>query len=228
MHVLVARDLAKTYGRGAAAVRALAGVTLELLPGEVVAVRGRSGSGKTTLLNLVSGLDAPDEGTVHVLGHDLARLSTAERLALRAREVGFVFQDPALVPELTLLENAALAARIRGFAPAAAREQARAALTAVGLRALADRFPAEVSGGEAQRASVARALSKEPRLLLADEPTASLDHESAALVADAIARFVREGERAAVVVTHDDVMASRATRSLRLRDGALAPQELPA
>ncbi len=220
--VLEADELRRVYGHDDEdATVALDGASLSIAPGELVAIQGRSGSGKTTLLNLVSGLDEADEGTVHLLGEELGALSTDERLSLRADGIGFVFQEPALVPELTLVENVALAARIRGIAPEDAEERAEAALADVGLAGLEDRFPGEVSGGEAQRASVARAFAKDPRLVLADEPTANLDRETAERVADVFTRFVEEGQAACLVVTHDPVMAAHAHRSYHLDAGRL-------
>lgn len=219
--VLEARDLRRVYGEGERATVALDGASLAVRRGELVAIRGRSGSGKTTLLNLVSGLDEADEGRVDVLGEELGALSTDERLALRAENVGFVFQEAALVPELRLWENVAVAARIGGLAPDRAREAALDALAFVELDGMEDRYPAEVSGGEAQRTSVARALVKEPVLLLADEPTANLDHDTASKVAEGIRSHVQRTDAAALVVTHDDLMAERADRVERIRQGRL-------
>jgi putative ABC transport system ATP-binding protein len=219
--VLSADDLRRVYGEDEEATVALDGASLAVEPGELVAIQGRSGSGKTTLLNVVSGLDQADAGTVHLLGEELGALSTDERLALRAEAVGFVFQDPALVPELTLLENVALSARIRGMDPETSRQSAQQALADVELDGLEDRFPGEVSGGEAQRASVARAFAKAPELVLADEPTANLDRETAELVADVFGAYVREGETAGLIVTHDPIMAEVASRTYHLRSGRL-------
>lgn len=219
--VLQAEDLDRVYGEGEDATVALDGASLSVEAGELVAVEGRSGSGKTTLLNVISGLDEPDSGRVSVLGRELGELSTDERLALRADGVGFVFQSPALVPELTLVENVAVAARIADVPPNKARERALDALADVGLDGLADRFPGEVSGGEAQRASVARAFAKEPSLVLADEPTANLDRETAEEVAGVFDRSVADDEAACLAVTHDPVMAEHAHRRYRLEAGRL-------
>jgi putative ABC transport system ATP-binding protein len=219
--LLRAAQLRRVYGEGEDATVALDGTSLTVQEGELVAIEGRSGSGKTTLLNVVSGLDRTDEGTVHLLGDELGALSTDERLALRADEIGFVFQKPALVPELTLLENVALGARIRGIEPAASRDRASRALADVDLAGLEDRFPGEVSGGEAQRASVARAFAKDPHLVLADEPTANLDRETAELVADVFRASIEDGQAAALVVTHDPVVAEVASRTHRLQQGRL-------
>lgn len=223
--LLVADSLARTFGHGADTTHALRAASLAVAPGELVAIQGRSGSGKTTFLNLVSGLDRADEGSVRLVGHDLGALSLSERLHVRAQEVGFVFQKPALVPELKLWENVAIAARIKGLDAGTSRKRAFTSLADVGLAGLEERFPAEVSGGEAQRASVARALVKGPRLLLADEPTANLDHETARQVAAVFQRFVEAGEAAAVVVTHDDIMAGAAHRRYLLHDGVLEARE---
>lgn len=216
-----AEGLERTYGHEDDATHALQGVTVNVAEGELVAIRGRSGSGKTTLLNLVAGLDDPDAGSVHLLGDEISATGTDERLRRRAESVGFVFQEAALVPELTLWENVAVAARIAGRAHDEARQAALGALEIVGLGGLADRYPGEVSGGEAQRASVARALSKQPAVLLADEPTANLDHDTARKVADQLETHVRRVDAAALVVTHDDIMADAADRVEHLRNGRL-------
>lgn len=223
--LLVAEGLTRAYGHGEEVTHALKGASVRVAAGELVAIQGRSGSGKTTFLNLVSGLDKADDGTVHLLGQELGGLSTSQRLALRARQVGFVFQDPALVPELKLWENVAMAARIAGLAPKQARARAFEALSQVGLDGLEHRFPGEVSGGEAQRASVARAFAKQPKLVLADEPTAALDHETAHRVAEVFASYVARGQRACLVVTHDDIMAAKATRTYYLRQGVMHERE---
>lgn len=224
--LLRAQNLRRVYGHDdEEPTVALDDASLHLLAGELVAVEGRSGSGKTTLLNLVSGLDEADEGSVHLLGKQLDQLSTDGRLSLRAEAVGFVFQDPALVPELTLLENVALSARIRGLDPEDSRQRAKQALADVDLDGLEDRFPGEVSGGEAQRASVARAFAKAPSIVLADEPTANLDRETAELVAGVFESYVADGETAGLIVTHDPIMADTATRSYRLRQGRLREGE---
>lgn len=218
--LIQARNVAKTYQQREEPVHALRDASVTVAAGELVALEGRSGSGKTTFLHLAAGLDDPDGGSVALLGADLGAAGTRERLAVRAEGLGFVFQEPGLVPELTLAENAAMAARIRGVGGAEARDRARRRLAEVGLEGLGDRFPAEVSGGEAQRASLARALTKDPVLLVGDEPTAELDRESAEAVTAVIRRYVGEGG-AALVATHDEVLASAAHRRVRLRDGRI-------
>ncbi|MDX1611848.1 MAG: ABC transporter ATP-binding protein [Candidatus Thermoplasmatota archaeon] len=226
--LLVATGLERAYGKGEDATHALQGASLTLQAGELVVVKGRSGSGKTTFLNLVSGLDHADAGSVRLFGQDLDTLEVDDRLALRAEAIGFVFQDPALVPELKLWENVAMAARIAGLSGSDARKRARRVLLEVGLGGLEDRFPGEISGGEAQRASVARALVKRPRLLLADEPTANLDHATAEQVADLLLAYVQDQAAGALVVTHDDIMARRAHRAYHLVDGRFqAPEPAP-
>lgn len=220
--VLDAETLRRIYGHDDEdPTVALDGASLSVRAGELVAILGRSGSGKTTFLNLVSGLDQADEGTVTLFGERLESLGTDDRLALRAARVGFVFQEPALIPELTLAENVAMGARIAGADADEALERAEDALATVDLAGLGDRFPAEVSGGEAQRASVARALAKRPVLLLADEPTANLDHDTARHVAGVLRDYVRENDAAALIVTHDDIMADAADRHYHLRDGQM-------
>jgi putative ABC transport system ATP-binding protein len=169
-------------------------------PGLVV-VRGPSGSGKTTLLHLLSGVVRPSAGELEVLGADLVRTSEPERRRLRANAIAHVYQDFRLVPELTALENVALPLWLRGIGQEA-RERARTALDAVGLAALADRHPGAMSGGEQQRVAMARVIAAEPRLILADEPTANLDDAAARQVEELLRAQVAFG-RAVVVATHD-------------------------
>src|SRR4051812_47887349 len=175
---LLARDLVKSYGRGRAARRILDGASLTVERGELVAVVGRSGSGKSTLLHLLGGLDWPESGWVEVGGE---RLVPRDADHIRARRVGFVFQAFHLVPELTGLENVLLAARVPGASPAAA-QRGGALVSQLGLDGVAGALPHELSGGEQQRFAIARALSGDPDVLLADEPTGNLDAESGTLV----------------------------------------------
>lgn len=209
---------------GTTSVLAVSDVDLVAAPGEFVAVQGPSGSGKTTLLGLLSGIDRADGGLVRVLGHDLARLSEAERCALRRSHMGIVFQSFGLVPSLTVLDNVALPLMLAGVAPNARRQRAMAALEEVGL---ADRLESaidELSGGERQRVGVARAIVAEPALILADEPAGSLDDENADIVLDLLARTSRQHAAALVLVTHDAGSAERADRRYQMRDGHLVPE----
>ncbi len=214
-------DVHRTFGRGAAAVHALRGVSLTVAPGELVALVGRSGSGKTTLLNLVGGLDRPDAGTVHVAGTDVGALDDDGLVALRRDVVSSVFQTFGLVPVLTAAENVGVPLRLRRV-PGAEREQRVARLLdLVGLTAHATQRPDELSGGQQQRVALARALAASPRLLVADEPTGQLDRETG-LAVMALVRGVVEAEGvAALVSTHDPVMVALADRVVQVVDGQL-------
>jgi putative ABC transport system ATP-binding protein len=218
--LLQVRGLAKSFG---AAAPLLDAVDLEIADGEWVAVVGESGSGKSTLLNVVAGLDRPDAGTVI---HDGTALDFAadDALALwRRRNVGFVFQAFHLLPYLDVAANVALPLALLG-APRGEREaRAQTLLESVGLAGFGGRRPGTLSGGEMQRAAIARALAHEPRLILADEPTGNLDAANAAAVLDCFAQAVKRSRAAALMVTHSPVAAARADRVLRLTAGRLAP-----
>jgi ABC-type lipoprotein export system ATPase subunit len=213
----------KRYRRGTEEVVALAGIDLDVGAGEAVAVVGPSGSGKSTLLHLAGGLDVPDEGTVRVDGRDVAELSLRDRARMRRHDVGFVFQFFHLVPSLSVAENVELPLlldrrpnrRDRGRRVADLLER-------VGIAGRADHVPAELSGGEMQRAAIARALVAGPRLVLADEPTGNLDSATGGTVLDLLYGLVGEDGTALVMVTHDEAAASRAARVLHVRDGRLA------
>ncbi|HXF72986.1 MAG TPA: ABC transporter ATP-binding protein [Actinomycetota bacterium] len=223
------RHVYKVYRVADTGVVALAGVDLDLARGEFLAVVGPSGSGKSTLLNLLGGLDRPTAGVVEVDGRDLARLAPRELAAYRRERVGFVWQGTArnLVPYLTVRDNVALAAVARGVVVAARRGSVDELLDLVGLRDRARHRPAQLSGGEQQRAAVAVALANAPDLLLADEPTAELDSASAARVLDVLRAANRDLGTTVVMVTHDLTAAARADRTIRLRDGRLVAEPLP-
>jgi len=217
--VLAARDLRKTFGTTAA----LAGVTFEVTPGEVVAVMGPSGSGKSTLLHCLAGLLRPDAGEVVFDGRRVDQLSERERSALRLHRFGFVFQFGELVPELTLLENVALPVRLtRRAGRRTAARRAQEALAALGVGEVADRRAAEVSGGQAQRAAVARALVHDPAVVFADEPTGALDTVAGEQVLEALVGMARDRGTAVVLVTHEPRVAAYAQREVVLRDGRVA------
>jgi ABC-type lipoprotein export system ATPase subunit len=215
--ILEARGLVKTVGSGRARRTLLDGVELSVDPGEVVAVLGRSGSGKSTLLHLLGGLDSPNAGHIEVAGEVLTARGRRRLPGIRMRHIGFVFQQFHLIEELTGAENVLLAARLPGAAPGGAQRAAEL-IGRLGLASVMGHRPHELSGGEQQRFALARALVNDPELILADEPTGSLDLESAAAVLGLL-RDLRD--RAVVVVTHEPETAAIADRVLRLAGGRL-------
>lgn len=204
---------------------ALRGVSLRVEAGEVVALTGPSGSGKSTVLHVAAGLLRPQSGRARLLGHDLTALDEAAAARLRRRDVGIVLQYGQLVPDLPLLDNVALPLLLDGSALAAGRTAAREALSRVGLEDLEAATTAELSGGQAQRAAVARALVTSPRLLVADEPVASLDPAGGQEVLDLLLGVARDGG-GVLLVTHDNITASRADREVRLRAGVVEQDEV--
>ncbi len=216
------RGVGKRYGEGPAAVDALAGVDLEVWPGEFVVLLGPSGSGKTTLLNLIGGIERATSGTVTIAGTNVAGLRAKELTAYRRDRVGFVFQFFNLVPTLTALENVQLLAEATG---PDAEQRSRNALERVGLGEVGDRFPGELSGGQQQRVAIARALVKEPPLLLCDEPTGSLDLGTGRQVLAVLRDLAREGHHTVLLVTHNSAIARMADRVVRLHSGRVAGSE---
>ena len=219
MPVLRAEGLHKRYGEGDSAVDAVRGVGLELAGGEFVAVVGPSGCGKSTLLHLCGGMDRPTAGSVAVDGVDLAGLDDEALTALRRERVGFVFQFFNLLPTLTLAENVALPLLLAGVPSPPALDRAREWAGRVGLGHRLAHYPARVSGGELQRAALARALVHEPALVIADEPTGNLDSENGQRVLELLRSLNRETGVAVLLATHDPVLAAAADRRIRMRDG---------
>ena len=213
--VLRGTQLAKAFGPTTALVDA----SVAVAPGEIVALMGPSGSGKSTLLHLLAGLLRPDAGTVELTGERIDALSERRRSDVRLRRLGFVFQHGELVPELTVVENVELPLRLTGTRPGPARARALEMLDRLGVAAEADRRLSEVSGGQAQRAAVARALVHRPPVVLADEPTGALDTVTGELVLEAFVDAARDQGTAVVLVTHDLRVASYAARDVLVRDG---------
>lgn len=218
-YVVEAVAVTRAFRRGDTEVHALQGVDLAVAAGEFVAVTGPSGSGKSTLLHLIAGLDAPTTGVVRFEGVDLASLSDDARTLLRRRRVGFVLQFANLLPTLSVLENVSLPLLMDGARSAAVRDRAAELLDQVGLTHRADHRPDELSGGETQRATLARALLTRPALVVADEPTGALDSASGAAVLDLLRRAVDTDGQTVVLVTHEARAAAYADRVVALADG---------
>ncbi|MFG2360939.1 ABC transporter ATP-binding protein [Streptomyces mirabilis] len=213
--LLTARSLVKTHG----STPALRGSTLELRTGEILAVTGASGSGKSTLLHCLAGIARPDEGTVEYAGERLDPLPESRLSELRRTDFGVVFQFGQLIPELTALDNVALPLLLAGTARTAAREQAGEWLERFGVRGQEALRPGEMSGGQAQRVSLARALVTGPRIVFADEPTGALDSLAGEQVMTALTHIARESGTAVLLITHDARVAAYADREVALRDG---------
>jgi predicted ABC-type transport system involved in lysophospholipase L1 biosynthesis ATPase subunit len=216
--LLELEEVGRTYDSPAGPLPVLRGVTLSVAAGESLAVLGPSGSGKSTLLNLMGALDVPTSGRVRFEGRDVAGLGDDGRADLRNRLIGFVFQAHHLLPQLTVRENVLVPALVRGVT---AETEARALrlLDRVGLGSRIDHTPGALSGGERQRAAVVRALVNEPKLILADEPTGSLDQESGQRILDVLALLKKTSGTTLILVTHDEAVASRAGRVIRMLDG---------
>lgn len=221
MTALRGTGLTRVYGSGAGQVQALTDVDVHVEPGELVVVRGTSGSGKTTLLNLLGGLERPTSGQVFLGDRELTAMSEDEVLEARRRRLGYVFQSFGLIPVLSAAENVEVPLRLLEVDPAERERRVAAALTAVGLEKHARQRPSELSGGQQQRVGIARALVAEPAVLLADEPTGQLDSGNAAVVMGLLADLVHRRGVAALVTTHDPLMAERADRVLELHSGRL-------
>jgi putative ABC transport system ATP-binding protein len=217
-------DVVKSYGQGHAEVYALRGVSFAIAPGEIVAVMGPSGCGKSTMLHLAGALEEPSAGRVLVDGNDLGDMSRAEQAALRRRDLGYVFQRLNLVPSLTAVENVMLPLELDGTGAKAARRSALDVLRAVGLDDHLDRYPDDFSGGQQQRIAIARAIVGERRLLLADEPTGSLDTLNSDQIIEMLADLPDRYGTAVVLVTHEPRFASYADRIVFLRDGVIVDQ----
>jgi len=211
----------KTYTKGDFVVTPLADVTLEIAQGEFCVLLGPSGSGKTTLMNLVAAIDRADRGTIRVADTELSELSSSRLADWRARTVGYIFQQPNLVPVLTAYENVELPLWLLPLSRAERHQRVSVALAAVGLSDRADHLPKQLSGGQEQRVAIARAIVADPPLLVADEPTGNLDHESAEGVLVLLDRLNQERGKTVLMVTHDPRAAEHGTRHFRLDKGEL-------
>ncbi len=223
--ILEVHQLTKTYRSGSRTLTVLHDVSFSVHEGETIAVVGPSGSGKTTLLGLCAGLDAPTAGVVHLNGIELGSLSEDERAAVRNQYIGFVFQTFQLIPTLTALENVMVPAELRGNRKAGAR--AKDLLEQVGLGDRLTHYPTQLSGGEQQRVSLARAFTNQPKILFADEPTGNLDTETGQTIQRLLFDLNRTAGTTLVVVTHDLSLASQTERILRLHAGKIVSDSAP-
>ena len=219
--IIVAQGIFKTYETGAVKVHALNGVDLKVKRGEMVAIMGPSGCGKTTLLNCLSGLDEIDSGKVLIEDVVLHDFPDDERSDYRARRMGFVFQLYNLLPVLSAVENVEMPLLVSGVAAKESRKRSLEILETVGLADRAHHIPAELSGGECQRATIARALVNQPSIVWADEPTGDLDSETADQIVDLMIDLNRSNGQTFVIVTHSQDVGNRAHRIIRMRDGAI-------
>jgi lipoprotein-releasing system ATP-binding protein len=220
--VLGVSGLSRAFVQGDRKIDVLRGVDLIVAPGEIVALLGPSGSGKSTLLQAVGLLEGGFEGSIRIKGEEASRLDDDGRTRLRREAIGFVYQFHHLLPDFTAEENVVLPQLIRGTAPPAAVERAQRLLDALGLSERRDHRPAQLSGGEQQRVAVARALANRPALVLADEPTGNLDEKTADRVLDEFLRLVRGEGAAALIATHNERLAERMDRLVRLHEGVLS------
>jgi lipoprotein-releasing system ATP-binding protein len=219
--VIQCRGVDKVYGIGRKALRVLKTIDLDVERGEVLSIVGPSGAGKSTLLNIIGCLDTRSSGEVQILGKNVSSLSVERMAGFRNRNIGFIFQLHHLMPEFSALENVAMPLMIRRVPFSQARKQALDLLESFGLMDRVDHKPGELSGGECQRVTVARAMAGEPEILLADEPTGSLDSENSMNLMGHILEIARSRKTTVCLVTHDREIASMADRLLRLRDGAI-------
>jgi ABC-type lipoprotein export system ATPase subunit len=217
-------DVHRSYRVGKKSIEVLHGIDLSIRRGERVFLCGPSGAGKTTLLYTLAGLERPERGSVYIHGADLYAMGRKEQACFRNREIGYVFQNYHLLPELTALENVAAPGAIAGWNSSVA---ARNALTRVGLADRAEHLPAELSGGEQQRVAIARAIVNEPKVLFADEPTGNLDSKNSAEIMTILLDLATEHQVTLVVVTHDRNLAPAGARTLIIRDGSIHPSDPP-
>src|SRR3954465_1576235 len=215
---LIARDLHQSFRLGRRRIEVLRGISMDVSRGEAVFLCGASGAGKTTLLYTLAGLERPQSGTVDFAGQRLYTGRSSAQARLRNRKMGFVFQGYFLLPELTALENVMLPGMIGAEAR---QEPAESGLAAVGLQDRMNHLPAELSGGEQQRVAIARALTNDPEIVFADEPTGNLDSKSGEVIIDLLLKLARDRQKTLLVVTHDERLATRGDRTLRIVDGLL-------
>jgi putative ABC transport system ATP-binding protein len=226
--IVTVRDVYKEFRRDEITIPVLTGINLEMHAGDHLALMGPSGSGKSTLLNLIAGLDKPTSGTVNVVGSDLGRMSEGELAKWRSRHIGFIFQLYNLIPVLTAYENVELPLTLTKLSRKERDQHVRAALEVVGLTDRIDHYPRQLSGGQEQRVSIARAIATDPTLIVADEPTGDLDAKSAGEILELLELLNQEFHKTIVMVTHDPNAAARARQTLHLEKGVLVEGTTPA
>ncbi len=219
------RGLTKHFGSGEQRVQALRHIDWDVYAGQMTLIVGPSGCGKTTLLSVIAGILNPDEGDVCIFGNEISRMSDRRRTSFRAKWIGFVFQQYNLLPALTAAENAAIPLVIAGWSKARAVRRASEVLESIGMGRKLDSLPNQLSGGQMQRVAIARALSHEPRLLVCDEPTAALDHETGLTVMELLREAAVRPDRAVVVVTHDNRVFNFGDRIAHMDDGLIVKVE---
>lgn len=217
--IVEVKNIKKSFTDGDTTVEVLKGISLTINEGEFVAIMGRSGAGKSTLLYQLSLLDVPTEGSIQLVGKSMGNVSNSEKTKFRLHELGYVFQDYSLLPELTALENIMVPLLMQGSSMSSAKKRAQAALVSVNLVNRADNLPSELSGGEQQRVSIARAITHKPKIVFADEPTANLDSFSSNVVMDIFKKLNKEDGLTIVMVTHEEEYGKAADRIIRLADG---------
>ena len=225
-NIITVENVSRLYLQGKVEVAALRSLSLQVSSGEFTAICGPSGSGKTTLLNLIGALDHPTSGRVIIEGQDLTSLNRQELSVLRRDRIGFVFQSYNLIPVLTAYENAELVLSVQGVSLSERKEKVMTLLKAVGLEGLEDRRPSELSGGQQQRVAIARALASDPAVILADEPTANVDSETAVLLLNLMQELNQSHQATFVFSTHDPRVMERARRLVHMVDGQIESDEL--
>jgi len=227
MALVELNGVSKSFSKGGETIQPLEGADLSIEEGEFVSLMGQSGSGKSTLLNLISGIDRPDSGTVTVAGTDLTKLSRGKLADWRARNLGYIFQTHNLIPVLTAYENVELPTLLWKQSAADRHRRVELALSAVGLLDRADHYPSQLSGGQEQRVGIARAIVSHPKVVVADEPTGSLDVETSLQIQDLLRRLNQELDITMLMVTHDQEVASIASRQLILQQGKFVEAKTP-
>lgn len=225
MDIIIAKNIKRTFGQGTLTTHVLKGIDITVAEGEFVAIMGKSGAGKSTLMYQLSVLDEPSEGTVTIDGTNVVALSEQERTAFRLNTLGYIFQNYALVPDLSATENVMLPLLMRGLAWEEAKQSAQSIIDSVGMEGKYDNLPAELSGGEQQRISIARALVGKPKILFADEPTANLDSVSGQQVIDLMTALNRDSGQTIVMVTHEREYAITCNRIIHMEDGLIVHEE---